>query len=579
MIAGHAACGDEPPWLDDGVPPDPEGDDREWPGDLAEVIAQSEADEAEQAEIRWRLLAAEIETGSAHAPGAPVIPGVQSGPGGGFGQGQPWDVAAPDTVLAFRADYASGVTRDFAAVSDDELFGVLGARRRLEARQVWERLAAIAEIIRRRPAPGCRLRGPAAMPQVWSEGTAGELALALAVDRRTADHLLGLAWDLQVKIPLTSGKLRDGVIDERKAATIALHCANLTPDEARQAEQILFAHPGVETMTHGMLRDRIARAVIEVNPDAARKNREDAARECRIEVRPEASGNAMIAGRELPPVAVLRMDRLLTARAKVFKKAGVEGDMDTLRVLAFLERFGEADPLSDIGNGGGVGPGPGQREPGNTPGTAPGNTPGGWPDSTGLAARIHLTAPVTTLTELAGRPAAHARGKPANHHRHPGGPANHPAHISQRAGPDPGSPRLTLIDRGPPGSHGTWQYTHHAKEVIFEFEDLTGPCDHRHQASGHDPGTHLKHLTAVLNQACTHPACRRPAFQCDYEHSKPYDQDGITCLCNGAPVCRRDHQDKQRPGWKVEGTGARGWFRWITPSGRTYIKGPTIYPT
>ncbi|HEY9241873.1 MAG TPA: hypothetical protein VIP48_07815, partial [Streptosporangiaceae bacterium] len=146
-VTGRAVDDEEPSWLDDGLPPDPGGDDRYWPGDLAEVVTQSDADEAEQAEIRWRLLTAGIETGFAHAPGAPVVPGVQAGPGGGFGQGQPWDTAAPEMALATRADYASGVTRDFAAVSDDELFGVLGARRRLEARQAWERLAVVAEVI------------------------------------------------------------------------------------------------------------------------------------------------------------------------------------------------------------------------------------------------------------------------------------------------------------------------------------------------------------------------------------------------------------------------------------------------
>ncbi|MBV9450867.1 MAG: hypothetical protein JO345_33755, partial [Streptosporangiaceae bacterium] len=205
--------------------------------------------------------------------------------------------------------------------------------------------------------------------------------------------------------------------------------------------------------------------------------------------------------------------------------------------------------------------GPGNGPPGGscTCGNGPGGGPGG-----GIAARIHLTAPVATLTGMAGRPgilrgtgpidpdlvrdlageaarntataydftltdadgrpAAHACGRPASHVRtrqpEPGG---HP--------PGTGPPRLTLDHRGPPGSPGTWRYTHHGREIIFEFEDLTGPCDHRHQAAGHDPGKHLKHLTAVLNQTCTHPACRRPGFQCDYEHSQPYDQDGITCLC------------------------------------------------
>ncbi|HEX6520265.1 MAG TPA: hypothetical protein VF070_09685, partial [Streptosporangiaceae bacterium] len=359
--------------------------------------------------------------------------------------------------------------------------------------------------------------------------------------------------------------------------------------------------------------------------------------------RPEVSGNGMMAGRELPPVAVLRMDRLLTARARQFKKAGVDGDLDTLRVLAFLERFGEADPLADLArnvppategsgdednggrrgdsdgghddDGGGRGPrpdGPGDMPPGGSC-SCGGTNPGGSGAGSGIAARIHLTAPVLTLTELAGRPGvlrgtgpidpdlvrdlageaarnpataydftltdadgrpvAHACGRPGpdDHSRY--GHSRHKRHHA----PDHRPPRLTLVDRGPPGSHGIWRYTHRGREIIFEFEHLAGPCDHKHQAAGHDPGRHLRHLTAVLNPACTHPACRRPGFQCDYEHSHPYDLGGITCLCQAGPVCRRDHQDKQQPGWKVDGTGARGWFRWTTPSGRMYLKGPSIY--
>ncbi|HEX6524853.1 MAG TPA: hypothetical protein VF070_33340, partial [Streptosporangiaceae bacterium] len=395
-------------------------------------------------------------------------------------------------------------------------------------------------------------------------------------------------------------------------------------------------------------------------------------RECRIEVRPEVSGNGMMAGRELPPVAVLRMDRLLTARARQFKKAGVDGDMDTLRVLAFLERFGEADPLADqtrnapptparrqardsqardsqdsdsqdgeAGRDGGAdedgdgrsggdgGPGPGAPGPGSgAPGpggaapagpargacTCGGAGPGRGPEG-GIAARIHLTAPVATLTGMAGRPGVlrgtgpidpdlvrdlageaagnpataydftltDADGRPVAHACGRPGPNDHSrddrSRHKQRHAPDHGPPRLTLIDRGPLGSHGKWRYTHRGREIIFEFEHLAGPCDHRHQAAGHDPGRHLRHLTAVLNPACTHPACRRPEFQCDYDHATAYEHGGITCLCQAGPVCRRDHRDKQRSGWEVEGTGAPGWFQWKTPSGRTYTKGPSIYPT
>ena len=53
---------------------------------------------------------------------------------------------------------------------------------------------------------------------------------------------------------------------------------------------------------------------------------------------------------------------------------------------------------------------------------------------------------------------------------------------------------------------------------------------------------------------------------------------GRTCLCEAGPVCRRNHRDKQAPGWRLEHAGARGWFRWTTPSGRSYLSRPTQYP-
>jgi hypothetical protein len=116
------------------------------------------------------------------------------------------------------------------------------------------------------------------------------------------------------------------------------------------------------------------------------------------------------------------------------------------------------------------------------------------------------------------------------------------------------------------------------QELVFALEALAGPCDHRHQAAGHDPGVTLKHLTGILNATCTFPPCRRPESQSDYEHSLPYEKGGRTCLCQAGPVCRANHRDKQSPGWHLEDAGARGWFRWTTPSGRSYLSRPTQYP-
>src|SRR5207344_2695089 len=91
--------------------------------------------------------------------------------------------------------------------------------------------------------------------------------------------------------------------------------------------------------------DRIARAVIEVNPDAARKRRERAAQNKRVEVIAEHSGNCQIAGRELPPAAALAASQNLTARARELRQAGVSGGMDELRALAYLEKLGALNPL------------------------------------------------------------------------------------------------------------------------------------------------------------------------------------------------------------------------------------------
>ena len=115
-------------------------------------------------------------------------------------------------------------------------------------------------------------------------------------------------------------------------------------------------------------------------------------------------------------------------------------------------------------------------------------------------------------------------------------------------------------------------------DLVFALENLVGPCDHRYEAAGHDPGVKLKHLTGILNQHCTFPPCRRPHHQSDYEHSTPYDKGGRTCLCQGGPVCRHNHRDKQAPGWHLEHGENRGWFNWTTASGRTYTSRPTQYP-
>ena len=100
------------------------------------------------------------------------------------------DVMPGGPELALFADAAAGAHDCFAGASDDELTGVLRAWDRLEAHVAARKLAAVAELIRRRPEPGGEPEGPARMPAAWEEFTADELAQALAESRGRADDML-----------------------------------------------------------------------------------------------------------------------------------------------------------------------------------------------------------------------------------------------------------------------------------------------------------------------------------------------------------------------------------------------------
>src|SRR5215813_1965181 len=117
------------------------------PEELAE-IREAAADE---------LLAVEAATTGRRGPGQPgsarVFPGQSASPAAGFGPGMPLDVLPGCPDLAVAADAAAGEDGGFAGVSEAELVGVLAAWDRVEAHAAARKLAAIAELARRTPAP------------------------------------------------------------------------------------------------------------------------------------------------------------------------------------------------------------------------------------------------------------------------------------------------------------------------------------------------------------------------------------------------------------------------------------------
>ena len=363
-----------------------------------------------------------------------------------------------------------------------------------------------------------------------------ELAAVLGESRAAAEDLLGLAHDLAVKLPGTMAAFRDGPLRASKAEIIAWATAVLDPAEARQAEALVLGRAG--RLTPGGLRAAIARAVMEVAPDKARKRREVAAKDARVQRWAEDSGNAALMGRELPEAEVLAADQRITAWARQLRAAGLDGSMDELRAHAYLDILLDKDSRP--------------ARPG-----AAGPPPGAVP--AGFAGRINLTIPLATLLDLADRPGeiggigpvdpwlardlaraaarnprttwcvtvtdqqGHAIGhgcarpEPGRRRRErakrrrPGLPDGRDPPRGTSGAPAPGFSLTACGPHGPPDGDGTWRLrtgTRGNPDLLVALDPITTEdCDHRFAARGHDPGVKLRHLSQIRYATCTGPVC------------------------------------------------------------------------
>jgi hypothetical protein len=589
---------------DDDPPPDVD------PEELATEAERITADRARAAEVAARLgLTAAMAADAAAAagrrgPGMPgsaeSFPGMYASPASGFASGKPLDTAPGCLALGQFAEEAAGEDDRYPGASDDELAGAICAWDRVEAYASSRKHAAAAELIRRRPAPGAAVQGAAQMPEACDEFVPEELAAVLGESRAAAGDIASLAQELEINLPGTKAAFRSGILSRRKAMIIAEATALLDPQEARAAEALVLGRAGA--LTPPGLRAAIARAVMDVAPGKAKQRREHAADKTRVERWAEASGNAGLAGRELPPAQVLAADQRVTAWARELRKAGLEGGMDALRARAYLDILLGMDsrPLASRTDGTGQDPAPAPAPP-------PGGPLAGMIPP-GFAGQVTLTIPEATVTGRADRPGELggigpvdpdlARDLAQAAARNPrstwcvtvtdsqGHAIGHGcARPVKRRKPDghdpPGSPgfTFTLTDQpGPPGGYGTWRLSTGQQDLLIKIGPIpTGDCDHRWQARGHDPGVMLRHLAEVRHATCTGPGCRRPAARADFEHNIPYEAGGRTCLCNGNPECRHDHRLKQHPRWNADQLPG-GYVRWTAPSGRQYVTEPTRYP-
>jgi hypothetical protein len=496
------------------------------------------------------------------------------------------DAALPGPGLA---DLLAAATEDGPGeLSDDQLAGVLRGWQRLIAHGQARLAHAVTELASRRAAGSSRA----------AEHLTDELAIELTLTRRSAGRLLELCDGLD-RLEAVYEALVSGLIDWPRACVFADELAQL--DDATAAGIAARLADQAAGWTTSQLRAALARAVLAADPAAAERRRAEARKDTRVEMWHEPSGNAALAGRELPPSDAIAADAQLTADAEWLRHNGAAGTLAELRAAVYLARlsghhladlllcndiaidgraignnvdppFDDSDDRSSASVGARVRAGCGFDGTGRE-GTGPSDRSVDTRPGRPRGGSIHLTMPLPALAGLHDAPGELAGFGPAD--------AATCRDLAARLGADPATRWcLTVTDadgraagHACAGRHGpddgqplvTWAAGLRAKLQFLE----TGNCSHARQTPGYVWPAALRHLIEIRQRTCTAPGCRRPEARCDIDHTVPFDQGGPTCECNGGPLCRRHHRAKQAPGWHLT-QDHPGVMTWRLPSGRVY---------
>jgi hypothetical protein len=479
--------------------------------------------------------------------------------GTGFASGGELDVLEPGPRLASYLAAATAAD-GHGRLGESELIGVLCAWQRLGAWAAAGQAAAITTLSARRRAQARDRHNPH-----LAEHVTDEVAAALVLTCRAAAQLATDAAGL-TRLPDVHGALAAGRFDWRRAQVFTSELAVLGDHAANAIAAPIVPQAG--RLTTSQLRRLLHRAVLDYDPDAARRRANEAAEDAEVQAWTEASGNAAIAGRELPEADVITADRRLTALARWLAGRGAPGSLQQLRAQVFTALLTGRSVETLL--------------PG-TSGTADPSVPapaGAAPQVTGT---VNLTLPVATWTGL-----THNAGEIYGYGPAPAATCTDLASkMTASSGtrwcltlttPDgaPVAHACAPVTRPPPPGPAALTWAAGLAPRLAWLE--TGTCTHVREEPGYRPSTKLAHLMRIRQTTCCYPGCGRPASRCDLDHTIPYHHGGRTCECNLAPACRTHHHAKQTPGWHLT-QDQPGHMTWTLPSGRTYQPATIGCPT
>ncbi|MGH3166075.1 MAG: DUF222 domain-containing protein [Trebonia sp.] len=508
----------------------------------------------------------------------------------GFAQDAMTDAMCPGPLLHALT---AGAATDLSGLNDNEEMGAISAARRLQAHAAWLELTAIADYAARNEAryQASVARGDKRLRRD-GEYAREALGMELNLSPRAATDRMELALDLAARLPATFAGLRDGGISERKAAIVHNRTSHLSAQDAATADAILAeAAPGRRPESLDRKACRLAR---KLDPDYARRVKDDAKSRRRVEARQEPSGNASLAGRELDPAEVLALMSDIKAEALRLREAGMTGTLEQIMTTVYIDRLARRPATGGNGEGGGgpsdSGPGGDGGSGGGNPAPQPGTQPGtdGGRGRTPVPAVINMLVPAGTLLGFSDA-MGEANGwllDPDDSRALVEAASMHPqtrwcvtavddkgeavAHGCS-AGQHPWTAPAPGIDSSPGA-----RVTALLRNLKVRLEPIAkGTCDHRHREDQYEPSRKLRHLINARTSTCPAPGCGAQAIHNEGDHTDPWPR-GDTCEHNISPPCPRHHHAKHAPGWKLD-QPQPGHMKWTVPGGRNYTTGPTRY--
>lgn len=212
---------------------------------------------------------------------------------------------------------------DLSRLSGSDAVTVLRARQRLASHDQAGIYQAMVEVSHRVD-PDTTDRSA-----IVEEYAPEEIGAALTMTRRAANHSLGVALDLYMRLPQVGAALHAGTIDDRRAKVISRHTEHLEAEAA--VEVVGRVLQDAARLTTGQLAARLRRMCIEADPEEASRRYEQSLSERRVVAEENPEGTAALLGLQCSPDRVYAARNHINMLARRLKTDDEPRTIDQLR--------------------------------------------------------------------------------------------------------------------------------------------------------------------------------------------------------------------------------------------------------